>query len=89
MIVVKIGDLVSVPDRMCYPGRRDPYEWENGKVIELGNNKKGESVCKVHVYRSFYKQHYEKWFRVSSVKKVSYSHRKGEEEEFLREMAAI
>lgn len=89
MIRVKslsVGDIVSVPDRVCFPGRRDPYEYENGKVLRLGHNKHGEPVALVHVYRSFHQQHYEKWFNAANIFKVSYHHRIGEEEVFLSEI---
>lgn len=77
----EVGMLVSVPDRMCYPGRRDPYEWENGIVTAVD----GEKVkVKVKRYISD-KTSYEKWFPLSwAVKKVSYSHERGEEEKFMK-----
>lgn len=74
---VKVGMLVSVPDRICFPYRRDPYEYENGIVLEVAKGK-----AKVRVYRSFTKQTYEKWFSIEWIKKVSFHHRVGEEEEF-------
>lgn len=80
---VNVGDMVSVPDRIIFPGRRDPYEWENGIVVQLGKNKKGQPLAKVRVRRDFTRNVYEKWFLLNFLQCPSYHHRVGEKEEFL------
>lgn len=83
---IKIGMTVSVPDRLCYPGRRNPYEYENGVVVALSKDEVG---VKIKVYRSGSKFTYEKWFQKEWLKKVSFSHRIGEQEEFENWLSGI
>jgi hypothetical protein len=76
---LKIGQLVSIPDRVCFPGRRDPYEWENGIVFAVN-----EKTVKVAVWNHFTKKAYFRNIGINSVKKVSYHHYVGEEQDFLQ-----
>jgi len=80
---VSVNDLVSVPDRVMFPGRRNPYEWENGIVTAIGINAKGQKLAKVRVRRDFTRKVYEKWFLSSVLERPSYHHRVGEETEFM------
>ena len=57
---MKIGSHVSIPDVVIFPGRRNPYEWENGIVIDTGKNKHGDKLVKVRVWRHFQNTTYEK-----------------------------
>lgn len=75
---IKAGQFVSIPDKVIFPGRKDPYEWENGIVFAIN----GKSV-KVAVYNHFTKKAYFKNISINSVKKVSYYHYVGEEQDFL------
>ena len=84
---VKIGMLVAVPDRLCFPGRRDPYEYENGIVIAFGKNKKGSPLSQVVVYNHFTKKTYTKWFLTQRLYQVSYYHYIGEEKDFKQWLA--
>lgn len=86
---VDVGMLVAVPDRMCYPGRLDPYEYENGVVERLGKNKAGKQLAEVTVWRNFSKTTYTKWFLVQMLSQVSYYHYVGEKEDFLAWAATV
>lgn len=79
---VKIGQQVSIPDRVIFPNRRDPYEWENGIITGFGKNKNDKPLIKVLVWNHFTKKTYEKWFLNEFVKKPSFHHYVGEKEDF-------
>jgi hypothetical protein len=78
----KINDIVSIPDRIVFPGRRDPYEWENGIIIALGKNKKGDTIYKVKIWNHFTKKEYERWFTAGMMQKANFYHYQGEKEDF-------
>lgn len=82
---VELGDIVSVPDRIIFPGRRDPYEYENGTVIAFRKNEKDEVLVKVRVWNSFTKKFYVRWFKKQAIYFPSFHHFVGEEEKFKAE----
>jgi hypothetical protein len=84
----KIGNTVSIPDRIIFPGRRDPYEWENGIINATGKNKKGDTIYKVKIWNHFTKKEYERWFTASMMQKVNFYHYIGEEEDFKKWLEA-
>ncbi|WHY76105.1 hypothetical protein QNH20_18510 [Neobacillus sp. WH10] len=75
--LIKLNMSVSVPDRICFPNRRDPYQWENGVVIAIAKGK-----TKVRIWNSFTKKSYERWFNNTFIKKPSFYHYRGEETDF-------
>jgi len=82
--IYKINDIVSIPDRIVFPGRRDPYEWENRIILSTGKNKYGKLLYKVKVWNHFTKKEYERWFLASMVKKANFYHYVNEEEDFKK-----
>lgn len=80
----KINDTVSIPDRIVFPGRRDPYEWENGIIITLGKNKKDDTIYKVKIWNHFTKKESERWFTAGMMKPVNFYHYAGEKEDFQK-----
>lgn len=68
---------VCVPDRIIFPGRRDPFEWENGIVVAIADGK-----SKVRIWNHLTKKSYERWYNNSFIKKPSFYHYRGEETDF-------
>lgn len=86
---VDVGMFVAVPDMICFPGRLDPYEYENGIVRRLGKNKAGRPLAEVTVWRHLSKKTYTKWFLAETLYQVSYYHYVGEEKDFKEWAATV